>query len=115
MANESELTDGSGYMTRSKRIPPQIQHDIENLCFFTDLGTSRAFLSYTQIGNIMQMEHTEVPSMYAGKGLGKLLAKVRCELVHAKLKDVNKLCFSYFLSLCSLPLNIVLEMVIECV
>lgn len=76
MANKSELGDESGYMTRSKSITPQIQHDLENMCFFTDLGTSRAFLSYTQIGNIIQMEHTEVPPMYAGKGLGKLLAKV---------------------------------------
>lgn len=76
MATENEC-NSSGYMTRSKNTTPKIQHDVENMIFFMKLGTSKAFLSYTKCDNIIQMEHTEVPEMYGGKGLGKLLAKVR--------------------------------------
>lgn len=66
----------TGYMTRSKKITPQIQHDVENMVFFIDVGTSRAFLSYQKSDKLMVLEHTEVPAAFAGKGLGKLLAKV---------------------------------------
>lgn len=66
------------YMTRSQSVEPQVQHDVENKLFYIDLGTSRAFITYEKIGHILQMTHTEVPKEYSGKGLGKLLAKVRC-------------------------------------
>lgn len=65
-----------GYMTRSKKFTPQIQHDVENMEFFIDLDTSKAFLSYEKFDKILVLEHTEVPAEFAGKGLGKLLAKV---------------------------------------
>lgn len=65
-----------GYMTRSKKVTPQIQHDLENMEFFIDLDTSRAFLSYKKCDKILVLEHTEVPEKFSGKGLGKLLAKV---------------------------------------
>lgn len=71
----------SGYMTRSKDFTPQIQHDVENRNFFINLGTTKAFLSYNKFDNLLVLEHTEVPAKYAGKGLGKLLAKVRLNVV----------------------------------
>lgn len=66
----------NGYMTRSKKFTPQIQHDVEKMVFFIELGTSKAFLSYKKFDKLMVLEHTEVPVEFGGKGLGKLLAKV---------------------------------------
>lgn len=70
------MANSSGYMTRSKSFTPQIQHDLKNGQFFIEFDTTRAYLSYKKIDNILVMEHTEVPVKFAGKGLGKLLAKV---------------------------------------
>lgn len=64
-------------MTRSKTNTPKVQHDLENEQFFIELDASNAFLSYTKCDNVIQMDHTEVPQVYSGRGLGKVLAKVR--------------------------------------
>lgn len=65
------------YMTRSKTNTPKVHHDSENKQFFIEMNESNAFLSYTKCGNVIQMDHTEVPQVYGGRGLGKVLAKVR--------------------------------------
>lgn len=79
MINENDESSGSRYMLRSKTLEnPKIQHNPENEMFSMKLGTSKAFITYTKFTdeNIIQMDHTEVPKMYNGKGYGKLLAKV---------------------------------------
>lgn len=79
MVNENDESSGSRYMLRSKTHDnPKVQHDPVNEMFFIKLGTSKAFISYTKCAdeNIIQIDHTEVPEMYNGKGFGKLLAKV---------------------------------------
>lgn len=79
MINENDESSGSRYMLRSKTHKnPKIQHDPSNEMFFMKLGTSMAFISYKKFTkeNIIQMDHTEVPEMFKGKGFGKLLAKV---------------------------------------
>lgn len=75
------------YMTRSKKFTPKIQHDVENTVFFIELGTSRAYLSYQKSDKILVMEHTEVPAEYAGKGLGKILAKV-CLILKGLIRGI---------------------------
>lgn len=80
MVNENDEPSASGrYMLRSKsHESPKVQHDPVQQIFFMKLGTSKAFISYTKCAdeNIIEMDHTEVPEMYNGKGFGKLLAKV---------------------------------------
>lgn len=80
MINENDASsDGGRYMLRSKSHEnPKVQHDPVEKIFFMKLGTSKAFISYTLCAdeNIIEMDHTEVPKMYNGKGFGKLLAKV---------------------------------------
>lgn len=74
-----ESSGGSKYMLRSKtEKTPKVEHDPKKEMFFIKLGTSTAFISYTTCAdeNVIQMDHTEVPEMYNGKGFGKLLAKV---------------------------------------
>lgn len=100
MATENE-SNSSGYMTRSKNFTPKIQHDLDNRIFFIKLdGTSKAYLSYTKCDSIIQMEHTEVPKLYGGKGLGKLLAQVTSLItpVHLHLND-NTTIYYFFLNL----------------
>lgn len=103
----------SGSMTRSKEFPSQIQHDIANRIFFIKLGTSKAFLSYTKFDKLLVLEHTEVPAKYAGQGLGKLLAKVRFQVVFKNFVHLLLTLITHFL-LCSLPLITVLKMIIKC-
>lgn len=80
MASKNEAHD-SCYMTRPKSSSnaqlEHVIHDVVGQTFYIDIGKNqRAFISYTIHKNIIQMDHTEVPEMYKGKGLGKLLAKV---------------------------------------
>lgn len=92
MMNENDESSGSssGYALRSKTEKnPNVQHDPVNEMFFIKLGTSKAFISYTKCANVIQMDHTEVPEIYNGKGFGKLLAKV-CVFVVCCMKRNEK-------------------------
>lgn len=81
---------GSGCMTRSRAnlmgtlAQPNVEHDAANSEFLINIGNEKAFISYKLDGSVMHMEHTEVPIVFEGKGVGKLLAKV----IRKELHDV---------------------------
>lgn len=107
----TNVNDGS-YMTRSKINTLKVQHDVKNEQFFIDLGTPNAFLSYKKYGNIIEMEHTEVPNVHTGKGLGKLLAKVCLSMVLVGMPSCS---FIFVFLFYSLPSIIALKMDLKCV
>lgn len=59
--------------------PLDVVHDQKNRKFFIELHSHEAILSYTKKGNTLVLEHTVVPEVFQGKGVGKILAKVRFE------------------------------------
>ncbi|EAT35754.1 AAEL012108-PA [Aedes aegypti] len=69
-----------------------VQHDHQNSEFAVHLHDSKAFVSYTydQRKNRISIDHTEVPSVFQGKGVGKKL--VEAALQHA-IKENMKITF----------------------
>lgn len=53
-----------------------VQHDPQNSSFFVALGDHKAFIEYELVGNVMKLNHTVVPEVFGGKGVGKVLAEV---------------------------------------
>lgn len=53
-----------------------VQHDPKNLNFYVTLGEHKAFVEYSLAGNVMKLNHTVVPEILGGKGVGKVLAEV---------------------------------------
>lgn len=56
-----------------------VQHDPKNLNFYVTLGEHKAFVEYSLAGNVMKLNHTVVPEIFGGKGVGKVLAEVCCK------------------------------------
>ncbi|KAG4080184.1 hypothetical protein HA402_008255 [Bradysia odoriphaga] len=52
-----------------------VQHDAKNSNFYVTLGDHKAFIEYSLVGNVMQLNHTVVPEIFGGKGVGKVLAE----------------------------------------
>lgn len=81
--NHLAANSNIGSMTRSRTAAlatlanPHVEHDSDNSEFFINIGNQKAFIEYKQIDSVMHMEHTEVPTVFEGKGFGKLLAKVK--------------------------------------
>lgn len=53
-----------------------VQHDPKNSHFYVTLGDHKAFVEYSLAGNVMKLNHTVVPEIFGGKGVGKVLAEV---------------------------------------
>lgn len=53
-----------------------VDHDVGRKEFVIKIDNERAFIQYNKIGNVMYLEHTEVPEAFSGRGIGKILAKV---------------------------------------
>lgn len=53
-----------------------VDHDTKRKEFFIKMGSDRAFIQYNKVGEVMHLEHTEVPEIFSGRGVGKILAKV---------------------------------------
>jgi uncharacterized protein len=54
-----------------------VSHSPEKSEFFVELNSERAVLQYRKVGNVLEMDHTEVPVIFQGKGVAKKLAEVR--------------------------------------
>lgn len=53
-----------------------VDHDTKRKEFFIKMGGDKAFIQYNKLGEVMHLEHTEVPDAFSGRGVGKILAKV---------------------------------------
>lgn len=61
--------------------------------FEVELGNDeRAFIEYSDDGDVVTMTHTEVPPAFEGQGVGSQLAKGALELVKNSGKKVNPTC-----------------------
>lgn len=54
----------------------KVLHNPAKSEFTIHFDTHKAFLKYQQHGDLIELEHTEVPEVFRGKGVGKLLAEV---------------------------------------
>lgn len=54
-----------------------VDHDVRRKEFFIKIDSDKAFIQYSKMGNVMYLEHTEVPEAFSGRGIGKILAKVQ--------------------------------------
>ncbi|KAJ6639968.1 Protein NATD1 [Pseudolycoriella hygida] len=52
-----------------------VQHDQKNSNFYVTLGDHKAFIEYSLAGNVMKLNHTVVPEIFGGRGVGKVLAE----------------------------------------
>uniref|UniRef100_A0A336KIQ3 Protein NATD1 n=1 Tax=Culicoides sonorensis TaxID=179676 RepID=A0A336KIQ3_CULSO len=65
----------------------KVIHKPEDSEFVVEFDAQKAFLKYSKKGNLIELEHTEVPEVFRGKGVGKLLAQEAFEyVVKNKLK-----------------------------
>lgn len=55
----------------------KVLHNTAESEFTIHLDTHKAFLKYQKNGDLIELEHTEVPEVFRGKGVGKLLAQVK--------------------------------------
>lgn len=53
-----------------------VDHDPAKREFYIKIGNDKAFIQYNKVGDLMRLEHTEVPDTFSGRGVGKILAKV---------------------------------------
>ncbi|XP_049797854.1 protein NATD1 [Schistocerca nitens] len=61
----------------------EVSHDKSVKEFFITLGKERAFLQYDEDAcGVVDLLHTEVPSIFQGKGVGRILAKAAFDYVH---------------------------------
>ncbi|XP_063707923.1 protein NATD1-like [Culicoides brevitarsis] len=80
------LNVGRTIFTRSQRAQfssngLKVLHFPEEKEFAVTIDAQKAFLSYSRQGDLMELEHTEVPEVFRGKGVGKLLAQEAFEFV----------------------------------
>lgn len=77
-------SQNTGYMTRSRSAEqsanPLVEHDADNKQFVIKIGNDKAYLLYRRVDNVIHMDHTEVPDVFQGKGVGKILAKVKLDI-----------------------------------
>uniref|UniRef100_A0A023EFS8 Protein NATD1 n=2 Tax=Aedes albopictus TaxID=7160 RepID=A0A023EFS8_AEDAL len=90
----SQILSRSRYVTRLATAnfcsdTLTVQHDRRNSEFSVHLHDSKAFVSYTydQKSNKISIDHTEVPSVFQGKGVGKKL--VEAALQHAIKENIK--------------------------
>lgn len=78
---------GSRSFTRSQRvcfstIGLEVVHNVKSKEFTVNLDTYKAFLKYNKLKDgVLAFEHTEVPEVFQGKGVGRLIVTVRNEKV----------------------------------
>ncbi|MEP6924346.1 MAG: GNAT family N-acetyltransferase [Pyrinomonadaceae bacterium] len=60
--------------------------------FEVELEDKKAFIEYTDDGDVVTMTHTEVPASFEGKGVGSYLVKGALESVKSDGKKVNPAC-----------------------
>lgn len=75
------LQTGSTMLTRSQKLSVvesvlNVDHNERDNKFIVRLNSYSAVLEYEKDGNIMKINHTEVPEIFGGKGVGSKLAKV---------------------------------------
>ncbi len=56
------------------------------------LGDEKAFIEYSDDGDVIAMTHTEVPPEFEGKGVGSWLAKGALDAAKNAGKKVNPAC-----------------------
>lgn len=54
----------------------RVEHNAKKSEFVVEFDAQKAFLTYRRKGDLIELEHTEVPEVFRGKGVGKLLAQV---------------------------------------
>lgn len=57
----------------------KVEHILAESEFAVQFDAQKAFLKYSKKGDLIELEHTEVPEVFRGKGVGKLLAQVRLD------------------------------------
>lgn len=75
------LRTGSTMLIRSQKLSVvesvlNVDHNELDNEFIVRLNSHSAVLEYERDGNIMKINHTEVPEIFGGKGVGSKLAKV---------------------------------------
>ncbi|XP_001861868.2 protein NATD1 [Culex quinquefasciatus] len=90
----SQVLSRSRYLTRLAKAEMcsgvlQIGHDPTQAEFSVHLNESKAFLSYRldRKARVLSLDHTEVPAVFQGKGVGKKL--VEAALQHAVQEDLK--------------------------
>lgn len=53
-----------------------VEHDKKHSEFFIKINSDRAMIQYEINGNTINLKETEVPNVFQGKGVGKILAEV---------------------------------------
>jgi uncharacterized protein len=56
----------------------------------TDKGT--AFIAYRQTGNVLSLDHTEVPESMSGRGIGSAIVKGALELIRQRGQKIVAQC-----------------------
>lgn len=69
-----------------------ITNNREERRFEVELKDERAFIEYSDDGDVVTMTHTEVPASFEGKGVGSHLVKGALESVKNEGKKVNPAC-----------------------
>lgn len=75
------LTRSRAVQTASNTTELDVFHDVNNCEFNINLNGEKAFLKYSLHGNRINLEHTEVPKVFEGKGVARVLAKVHYYLL----------------------------------
>ena len=60
--------------------------------FEVEIGDARAFIEYSDDGDVVTMTHTEVPPDFEGQGIGSRLVKGALDMVEITGKKVNPAC-----------------------
>lgn len=77
MAETNDLQDVKPFSTANVD-ELTVKHDPDGRKFCIDInGVGSAYLEYERKNDLMILKHTDVPSELGGRGIGKVLAKVR--------------------------------------
>nr|CAD7258814.1 unnamed protein product [Timema shepardi] len=52
-----------------------VHHDKRASQFYVKIGKDKATIQYEKLNSTLDLQHTDVPEVFQGKGLGKILAK----------------------------------------
>jgi predicted GNAT family acetyltransferase len=81
MTSGSRVSMAASFCTDSLTLQ-SVQHNEKDKEFFILMGQDKAMLNYEYIGkNKVDLWHTEVPDVFRGKGVAKLLAKSAFDFV----------------------------------
>nr|CAD7403138.1 unnamed protein product [Timema poppensis] len=53
-----------------------VHHDKSASQFYVKIGKDKATIQYEKLNSTLDLQHTDVPEVFQGKGLGKILAKI---------------------------------------